>query len=69
MYILTDEGEEYLKIGFPETNLLKLLNNGPMTIDDAKKKIKNFNIALQWAKKNDWIEIREGKLFKKNETA
>ncbi|HLD49269.1 MAG TPA: phenylalanine--tRNA ligase subunit alpha [archaeon] len=56
-YILTEEGRRYLENGLPEKKLLGIL---PASIEDAKKKIDNFSIALQWAKKNNWIEIKEG---------
>ncbi len=65
MYKLTKEGEEYLRDGFPELNLLDIMEK-PLAIDEAKKKVKNFSIALQWAKKNGWVELREGKIYKKH---
>jgi phenylalanyl-tRNA synthetase alpha chain len=64
MYTLTPEGKEYLKNNLPEINLVNLLSKSgrSMHIEDAKKKIYNFNIALQWAKKNSWIKIENGML-------
>src|SRR3989338_2065942 len=61
-YILTEEGRRYLENGLPEKKLLGIL---PASIEDAKKKIDNFSIALQWAKKNGWIEIKEGEIILK----
>ncbi len=59
---LTEEGENYLKWGLPEVNLVSLLKKRSLSFEEAGKKIENFQIALQWAKKNGWIEIKEGKL-------
>ena len=59
---LTEEGRKYLKSGFPEKNLADALKNGPLSMSEAKGIIDNFNIALQWAKKNGWIEIKEGRM-------
>ncbi|MCD6476597.1 MAG: phenylalanine--tRNA ligase subunit alpha [Candidatus Aenigmarchaeota archaeon] len=53
MYELTEEGKKYLKEGLPEKNLLKIL---PKNIQEIKDK----QIAIGWAKKNGWIEIRDG---------
>ena len=55
---LTKEGKKYLERGLPEKNLVNALKAGPMDFGLAKKKIDNFNIALQWAKKNGWIEVK-----------
>jgi phenylalanyl-tRNA synthetase alpha chain len=57
-YKLTEEGEYYLKHGLPEKNLVELLKNGPVSIKEAENKIKNFNIALLWAKRNGWIDLK-----------
>jgi len=59
---LTDEGKKYLERGLPEKNLVDALKAGPMNFELAKKKIDNFDIAFQWAKKNGWVEVKEGKL-------
>lgn len=61
-YKLTKEGKNYLECGLPEKNLVELLKSGPLGFDTAKTKIDNFNIALQWAKKNGWVEVKDGKL-------
>jgi phenylalanyl-tRNA synthetase alpha chain len=57
MYKITEEGKKYLNEGFPEVKLISILK-GPMKIVDVKNKIENFNIALQWAKKHGWVEIK-----------
>jgi phenylalanyl-tRNA synthetase alpha chain len=60
---LTEEGKKYLEEGLPEKILVNLLKEKPLTLDEARKKIENFPIALQWAKKNGWIKIEKGKLI------
>lgn len=62
MYVLTEEGKKYLEEGLPEKNLIKELSKKEVSFQEAKK-TENFNIAFQWAKKNNWVEIKEGKLF------
>jgi len=59
MYKLTEEGKKYLKEGLPERNIIKLLEKGPVKFEEAKK-LENFNIALQWAKKNGWVVVEKG---------
>ncbi len=61
-YFLTDEGEKYLESDFPEKNLIETVKNGITDMNIVREKIDNFNIALQWAKKNGWIEIRKGEI-------
>jgi phenylalanyl-tRNA synthetase alpha chain len=60
---LTQEGKKYLGEGLPEKRLVDLLKEKPLTLDEARKKIENFPIALQWAKKNGWVKIEKGKLI------
>jgi len=62
-FTLTEEGRLYLKRGFPEVSLAKLLTQ-PLSIKHAQKKIRNFKIAVQWAKKRGWIKIEEGVLVR-----
>ncbi len=62
MYELTGEGKKYLEKGLPEIVLLKEIEN-ENEIKELKKKFPNFNIALQWAKKNKWIKIDKGKVI------
>lgn len=61
-YVLTAEGREYAKSGLPEVNLAKMLDK-PLPLKALQKGVKNFSIALQWAKKNGWVEIRNGMLY------
>ncbi|MFQ6020716.1 MAG: phenylalanine--tRNA ligase subunit alpha [Candidatus Aenigmatarchaeota archaeon] len=76
MYKLTEEGKKYLKEGLPEKNLLKFIAT-EKSLDEVKK-FPNSVIALGWAKRNQWIEIKNNKvkltdlgksaLYKENET-
>ncbi len=61
VYKLTKEGREYLENNLPEANLLKILKK-PLPIKDVQSKVKNFSIALQWAKKRGWVKIDKGVL-------
>jgi len=57
-YKLTEEGEEYLKNGLPEKNLVKFLDSLPQktaTIGKTFFHIKNYPIALKWALEKGWI--------------
>ncbi len=63
VYALTDEGRKYLKEGLPEEQLMWSLVK-PMSTEEAKGKVPNFSIALQWALKNKWVEIKDGMIKK-----
>ncbi|MFH1364888.1 MAG: phenylalanine--tRNA ligase subunit alpha [Candidatus Aenigmatarchaeota archaeon] len=63
MYKLTAEGKRYLEKGLSEKRLVQLLDT-PLKIDEIKKRLDDFNIAMTWAKKNRWIVIKEGKLHR-----
>ena len=56
-YVLTEEGKRYLEKGLPEKNLIALLETGSVKINEARRNVENFHIALQWAKKNNWVKI------------
>jgi len=58
MYVLTDEGKEYLKNGLPEKQLLKFIGN-EKPMGEAMKFPKS-QIAIGWARKNGWISIENG---------
>jgi phenylalanyl-tRNA synthetase alpha chain len=62
MYQLTEEGKKYLEEGLPEKNLIELLD-GPTPVREVQGRVNNFAIALQWAKKKGWVEIKEGKVI------
>ncbi len=57
MYKITKEGKRYLKEGFPETKLMSILRR-PMKISELRNKVENFNIALAWAKKRGWVDVK-----------
>ena len=62
-YVLTEEGEKYLKNGLPEKNLVLYLEKfGKTPISDLEKEIENFDIALLWAKKKGWVELKFNEL-------
>ncbi len=67
MYRLTREGEEYRKNGLPEIQLLHEIKKG-LHIGRAKKRLdelkdkKYFAIGFGWAKKNGWIEVKDGEV-------
>ena len=61
VYRLTDEGKKYLKEGLPEVNLARALTS-PLTIGEAAKKVENFAVAMNWAKKNGWVKLEAGRL-------
>ncbi|MBI4895582.1 MAG: phenylalanine--tRNA ligase subunit alpha [Candidatus Aenigmarchaeota archaeon] len=58
-YRLTKEGKEYLKHGLPEIQLVRALEiKKTLKIEEAKRLINNFSIAIQWAKKYGWVDVR-----------
>lgn len=58
MYRLTEEGKEYLQKGLPEKKLLQLLKDGRKNIVGIV--LPKKDIAIGWAKKNNWISIKYG---------
>lgn len=60
MYVLTEEGERYLRDGLPEKRLRELLKK-PTPLADLKDTA-DFAVGLQWAKKHGWVQIKGGKL-------
>jgi phenylalanyl-tRNA synthetase alpha chain len=60
-HVLTEEGKRYMKEGLPEIKLAELVEKiGAVKIEEAQKNIDNFSIALNWAKKNDWVRLEKG---------
>jgi phenylalanyl-tRNA synthetase alpha chain len=74
MYRLTEEGKNYLKTNLPEKQLLKFIEN-QKPLEEVVK-FPNSQIAIGWARKNDWIKIEnnivsiteEGKKAEKEKT-
>lgn len=64
MFILTEEGKKYLKQGLPEENLIKVLKK-PTSLEKISKMVENLNIAIQWAKKNGWVEVKNNLVIPK----
>ncbi len=64
MYKLTSEGQDYLKNGLPERQLLKSIGD-EKPLEDVSKSPKS-GIAIGWARRNAWIEI-ENKIVKLTE--
>ncbi|VVB67907.1 Phenylalanine--tRNA ligase alpha subunit [Candidatus Norongarragalina meridionalis] len=64
-FALTPEGEAYARKGTPERRLVFAMGKGA-AIDDAVSKAglspAEKGIALQWAKRNGWVEIKEGRI-------
>ena len=60
---LTKEGKEYVENRLPERNLLNSLLEGKRSIEELRKSLRKFSIGLVWAKKNGWIDIKNGFLF------
>lgn len=59
MYRLTEEGKKYLEQGMPEVNLIKLISKeGPIPLEKIALEAKE--IAIAWAKRNEWIVIENG---------
>ena len=65
-YRLTEEGEEYLKNGLPEKNLVEILNSYPQkssTMGKVMLKVKNFPIALKWTLDKQWVTKRGSEII------
>jgi len=67
-YRLGKNGLESFQKGLPERRLLDLIKNDPKDISDLQRELGPvFGPAIGLAKKNDWIETKENKIFlKKN---
>ena len=65
MYRLTEEGRNYLEKGLPERRLVEIVGK-EAPVEEVREKIENFDIAVNWAKKRGWIEIKNGKIIVKS---
>ena len=61
MWKLTNEGQHYLVERMPERRLIESLKKRPHTMEEVKA-LPDSAIAIQWAKRNGWISITEGKV-------
>lgn len=60
-YRLTEEGRKYLEKGLPELRLVRYVQErGPANLKHIQKELPEINVALNWAKKLGWIEMRGG---------
>ena len=55
---LTEEGKRYLEEGLPEKILIKMVMNGEKKIKNLKTKHPRLDIALAWAKRLGWVEVK-----------
>jgi phenylalanyl-tRNA synthetase alpha chain len=64
MYRLTAEGRKYLKEGLPEDRLVELLekDGGRIGLDQARRLVEGFSIALAWAKQKGWVRVSKGEI-------
>jgi phenylalanyl-tRNA synthetase alpha chain len=61
----TEEGQRYLQNKLPEEELINFLQQNIDLLSEIKEKFEDktqFNLAIMWAKKNNWITIEKGKL-------
>jgi len=60
-YSLGKNGLDALKNGLPERRLVNLVKDGPKTFDEIRSSLQgpDFNAAIGYAKKNDWINIEK----------
>ncbi len=62
-YVVTSEAEEYLRNGFPEERLVKLLalHGGQLSVDEVRSRLGSlFSIALSNATRKRWVEVKGG---------
>ncbi|MFQ5440696.1 MAG: phenylalanine--tRNA ligase subunit alpha [Nitrosopumilaceae archaeon] len=66
-FSLGKHGLESFQKGLPERRLMKLIKEDPKNISDLQKELGPvFGPAMGLAKKNNWIESKENKIFLKN---
>jgi len=61
IYSLGKNGLDALKNGLPERRLVNLVRDGPKTFDEVQSSLQgpDFNAAIGYAKKNDWVNIEK----------
>lgn len=60
MWKLTKEGQRYLIERMPERRLIESLKKRPHSMEEVKA-LPDSSVSIQWAKRNGWISITEGK--------
>jgi len=59
MYQLTPDGRKYARSGMPEYKLVQLARKKTTSIEEARKTIDDFSIALSWAKRLGCVSIEK----------
>ena len=62
-FVLTEEGEGYVEQGLPERRLLKFVRKDGTSVSGLKETLPWLDIALNWALRNGWVRIEQGRLF------
>ncbi len=62
LFHLSSEGARYAEEGLPEKRLIRMVLEGCREIETLKEVFPLLNIALIWARRNRWAEIRDGRL-------
>jgi phenylalanyl-tRNA synthetase alpha chain len=60
---ISEEGKKRLNEGFPEENLIKILNGKSLRVQEIKQKLDDFEIAITWAKKRGIVKIERGEII------
>ncbi|MFQ6054316.1 MAG: hypothetical protein ACE5OO_08835, partial [Candidatus Bathyarchaeia archaeon] len=61
-FFITEEGRSYVEEGLPEKRLLALVQGGEAEIRKLKESFPLLDIALVWVRRNNWADIRNGRL-------
>ena len=61
-FVLTEEGRKYISEGLPEKRLIRLVGDEGMEISELKRSFQPLDIALVWARNNEWATITRGRL-------
>ncbi|MHA1648732.1 MAG: phenylalanine--tRNA ligase subunit alpha [Candidatus Helarchaeota archaeon] len=65
LYKITEEGRQYLESKLPEEELIEYITQNINSLKEIKERFREknrFNIAIMWAKKNNWIKIDKGNI-------
>jgi len=64
-YVVTEEAERYLREGFPEEKLVKLLyeRGGQLPVEEAERILgREFSIAMANASRKGWVSVEAGQV-------